>query len=222
MMATFAFAWQIYFDFSGYTDMARGVARAMGFQLVLNFNHPYLSTGLGEFWTRWHISLSNLVSAITSTFRWAAIDVERLPRIWQPAAVVFVVSGIWHGAAWTFAIWGALHAAGIMLTPPNWSGRSFIASEFPPPSNRRGCLSLSASAWIFPGARVAAGCVADQSVTRIFHADAAKILQTPAADAAADRALVWLYQAMCHSRHGEESSSIMSFASAWRAHDPVP
>ncbi|MCH7688247.1 MAG: MBOAT family protein, partial [Planctomycetes bacterium] len=58
MLATFAFAWQIYFDFSGYTDMARGVARAMGIRLMLNFNNPYLATSLGDFWSRWHISLS--------------------------------------------------------------------------------------------------------------------------------------------------------------------
>ena len=57
-LATFAFAWQIYFDFSGYTDMARGIAKMMGFDLMLNFNNPYLATGLGEFWSRWHISLS--------------------------------------------------------------------------------------------------------------------------------------------------------------------
>src|SRR6266568_2301337 len=58
MIATFAFAWQIFFDFSGYTDMARGVAKLMGFKLILNFNNPYLATGLGDFWSRWHISLS--------------------------------------------------------------------------------------------------------------------------------------------------------------------
>ena len=59
VLATFAFAWQIFFDFSGYTDMARGVAKMMGFNLILNFNNPYMATGLGEFWTRWHISLSS-------------------------------------------------------------------------------------------------------------------------------------------------------------------
>ena len=58
-LATFAFGWKIYFDFSGYTDMARGVAQAFGFDLVLNFNNPYLATGLGDFWNRWHISLSS-------------------------------------------------------------------------------------------------------------------------------------------------------------------
>src|SRR5208283_5820861 len=59
LVATFAFAWQIYCDFSGYTDMARGVAKVMGFDLILNFRNPYLATGIGEFWTRWHISLSS-------------------------------------------------------------------------------------------------------------------------------------------------------------------
>lgn len=59
LLATFLFSWQIYFDFSGYTDMARGLARLMGIRLMLNFNNPYLATGLGEFWQRWHISLSS-------------------------------------------------------------------------------------------------------------------------------------------------------------------
>ena len=58
LLATYAFAWQIYFDFSGYTDMARGVARMMGIDLSVNFNHPYLATSLRDFWRRWHISLS--------------------------------------------------------------------------------------------------------------------------------------------------------------------
>ena len=58
LLATFAFAWQIYFDFSGYTDMARGIGRLLGIRLMLNFNNPYLATGLGDFWRRWHISLS--------------------------------------------------------------------------------------------------------------------------------------------------------------------
>jgi alginate O-acetyltransferase complex protein AlgI len=114
MLATFAFAWQIFFDFSGYTDMARGIAQVLGFRLILNFNNPYLSTGLGEFWTRWHISLS-------SWFR----DYVYIPlggnrggvfKTYRNLFITFLISGIWHGAAWTFAIWGALHAFGIMIT----------------------------------------------------------------------------------------------------------
>ena len=114
LLATFCFAWQIYFDFSGYTDMARGIARMMGFNLMLNFNHPYLATGLGDFWSRWHISLS-------TWFR----DYVYLPlggnrggtlRTYRNLMIVFLVSGFWHGAAWHFVVWGALHAAGIVLT----------------------------------------------------------------------------------------------------------
>ena len=110
MLATFAFAWQIFFDFSGYTDMARGVAKLMGFNLILNFNNPYLATGLGDFWSRWHISLS-------TWFR----DYVYIPlggnrggtfNTYRNLFLTFFISGIWHGADWTFVIWGALHAAG--------------------------------------------------------------------------------------------------------------
>jgi D-alanyl-lipoteichoic acid acyltransferase DltB (MBOAT superfamily) len=114
LFATFAFAWQIYFDFSGYTDMARGIARLMGFRLMLNFNNPYLATGLGDFWARWHISLS-------TWFR----DYVYIPlggnrkgtfSTYRNIFLTMVISGFWHGAAWTMIIWGALHATGVMLT----------------------------------------------------------------------------------------------------------
>jgi D-alanyl-lipoteichoic acid acyltransferase DltB (MBOAT superfamily) len=59
LLATFAYGWQLYFDFSGYSDMARGISRMMGFDIMLNFNNPYLATGLRDFWRRWHISLSS-------------------------------------------------------------------------------------------------------------------------------------------------------------------
>ena len=111
-LATFAFGWQIYFDFSGYTDMARGVARCMGFRLMLNFRNPYLAMSLADFWSRWHISLS-------TWFR----DYVYIPlggsrggslRLWRNLLITFVVSGLWHGAAWTFLIWGMLHGLGLI------------------------------------------------------------------------------------------------------------
>lgn len=114
VLATVAFGWQIYFDFSGYTDMARGVARVMGFRLILNFNAPYLATSLGDFWARWHIGLS-------SWFR----DYVYIPlggnragtlRTYRNLLVTFLVSGIWHGASWTFVIWGLLHGLGVVVT----------------------------------------------------------------------------------------------------------
>jgi alginate O-acetyltransferase complex protein AlgI len=113
-LATFAFAWQIYFDFSGYTDMARGIARLMGFHLMLNFNNPYVATGLGDFWARWHISLSTWFKDYVyyplggNRYGWL--------RTYRNMFLTMVISGIWHGANWTFVIWGALHAVGRVLT----------------------------------------------------------------------------------------------------------
>jgi D-alanyl-lipoteichoic acid acyltransferase DltB (MBOAT superfamily) len=113
-LATFAFAWQIFCDFSGYTDMARGLARMMGFHLVLNFNNPYLAAGLGEFWARWHISLSTWFR----DYVYIPLGGSRRGTLttYRNLFITFLVSGIWHGAAWTFAIWGMLHALGVMLT----------------------------------------------------------------------------------------------------------
>jgi len=114
LLATFAFAWQIYFDFSGYTDMARGVARMMGFRLMVNFNNPYLATSLGDFWSRWHISLSTwfrdyVYLPLGGSRRGAWLTYRNL-------FLTMVISGLWHGAAWTFVIWGALHAVATMAT----------------------------------------------------------------------------------------------------------
>jgi len=114
LLATFAFAWQIYFDFSGYTDMARGVARLFGFRLMLNFNHPYLAAGLGEFWSRWHISLSTWFR----DYVYIPLGGNRKGSLftYRNLILTFVISGLWHGAAWTFIIWGALHGVGSMIT----------------------------------------------------------------------------------------------------------
>lgn len=112
--ATFAFGWQIYFDFSGYTDMARGVARMMGLRLMLNFNNPYLATGLGDFWRRWHISLSSWFK----DYLYIPLGGNRrgVFNTYRNMFLTMVISGLWHGAAWTFVTWGALHAFGRFLT----------------------------------------------------------------------------------------------------------
>lgn len=113
VFATYAFAWQIYFDFSGYTDMARGLARAMGIRLSLNFNNPYTATDLRDFWRRWHITLS-------SWFR----DYLYIPlggnrkgtaRFCISILLTMAIGGLWHGAAWKFIIWGLVHAAALVL-----------------------------------------------------------------------------------------------------------
>jgi alginate O-acetyltransferase complex protein AlgI len=114
ILATVAFAWQIYFDFSGYTDMARGIARVMGFRLMLNFNNPYIATGLGDFWSRWHISLSTWFK----DYLYFPLGGNRGGTVltYRNMFLTMVISGIWHGAAWTFVIWGVLHAVGRILT----------------------------------------------------------------------------------------------------------
>jgi alginate O-acetyltransferase complex protein AlgI len=114
VFATIAFAWQIYFDFSGYTDMARGVGRMMGFRFMLNFNNPYVATGLGDFWNRWHISLSTWFK----DYVYFPLGGNRGGKwlTYRNMVLTMLLSGIWHGAAWTFVIWGALHAIGRVIT----------------------------------------------------------------------------------------------------------
>ena len=114
ILATFLFCWQIYFDFSGYTDMARGVARVMGFRLMLNFNNPYLATSLGDFWKRWHISLSSWFK----DYVYIPLGGNRKGKFntYKNMFLTMVISGLWHGAAWTFVIWGVVHALGRFAT----------------------------------------------------------------------------------------------------------
>jgi len=114
VLATVSFAWQIYFDFSGYTDMARGIARLMGFRMMLNFNNPYVATGLGDFWSRWHISLSTWFK----DYLYFPLGGNRGGTLftYRNMFITMVISGIWHGAEWRFFIWGVLHAVGRILT----------------------------------------------------------------------------------------------------------
>jgi alginate O-acetyltransferase complex protein AlgI len=108
ILATAFFAVQLYCDFSGYTDIALGTARLMGYYLTANFRRPYFSLSIVEFWRRWHVTL-------TSWFRdylYIPMGGNRVPkwRWYTNVVVVFVLSGLWHGANWTFVIWGGLHA----------------------------------------------------------------------------------------------------------------
>jgi len=106
-LATIFFGIQIYCDFSGYSDIAIGSARVMGFKLMTNFNRPYFSKSIHEFWSRWHISLSTWFK----DYLYIPMGGNRVTKIlwYRNLFVVFIVSGIWHGANWTYIIWGALH-----------------------------------------------------------------------------------------------------------------
>ncbi len=109
LVATYCFAFQIYCDFSGYSDIARGVSRVYGIELMRNFDAPYFSRSISEFWTRWHISLSTWFK----DYVYFPLGGNRVPllRNFFNIFVVFLLSGFWHGANWTFVIWGALHGA---------------------------------------------------------------------------------------------------------------
>jgi len=146
MLATFAFGWQIYFDFSGYTDMARGVARMMGFRLMLNFNNPYLATGLGDFWRRWHISLSTWFR----DYVYIPLGGNRGGKFstYRNMFLTMVISGLWHGAAWTFIIWGVLHAIGRFLTR-ELEGTSFYKRRVPKIVKQLLVFAFVTFAWIF-------------------------------------------------------------------------
>jgi len=106
-LATYFFALQIYCDFSGYSDIAIGAARVMGFSLMKNFRRPYYAKSIHEFWQRWHISLSTWFR----DYLYIPLGGNRVRRTrwYYNLFVVFLVSGLWHGANWTFVIWGGLH-----------------------------------------------------------------------------------------------------------------
>jgi D-alanyl-lipoteichoic acid acyltransferase DltB (MBOAT superfamily) len=108
LIAVVFFSFQIYCDFSGYSDIAIGSARVMGIKLMQNFNNPYSSKSISEFWTRWHISLSTWFK----DYLYIPLGGNRVSKakVYRNLAIVFVVSGLWHGASWTFVIWGAIHA----------------------------------------------------------------------------------------------------------------
>lgn len=111
MTATFFFAFQVYCDFSAYSDIAIGAARTMGVKLMDNFRQPYFSTSISEFWKRWHISLSTWLTdyVYTPLTRAKSIKLKWYPKFLLSLFVTFLVSGLWHGAAWTFVAWGTLH-----------------------------------------------------------------------------------------------------------------
>ncbi len=193
ILATFLFAWQIYFDFSGYTDMARGIARMMGFHLMLNFNNPYLATSLGDFWARWHISLSSWFK----DYVYIPLGGNRKGTFntYRNMFLTMVISGLWHGAAWTFVIWGAVHALGRFCTR-ELERTSCYNDRVPKLVKQIFVFVIVTFAWIF----FRAESIGDAwvIVTRIFNSG----LANPCCPvlALALIAAVWLYEFAHESR----------------------
>jgi len=122
VVATYLFALQLYFDFSGYTDMALGLARCFNIRLTPNFNAPYLATSTADFWRRWHISFSSWI--LDYIFKPLQFSLRDWARLGVPVSLLltFLVSGLWHGASWCFVAWGGLHgfylAVGVLSKKP--------------------------------------------------------------------------------------------------------
>jgi D-alanyl-lipoteichoic acid acyltransferase DltB (MBOAT superfamily) len=113
LIGVYAFACQIYGDFSGYSDLARGSAQLLGFQFMVNFRQPYLATSLRDFWRRWHISLSTWLR-----------DYLYIPlggnqggeaKTYRNLIITMLLGGLWHGSNWTFVLWGAIQGAGLSI-----------------------------------------------------------------------------------------------------------
>lgn len=147
LIGTYAFALQIYGDFSGYTDVARGVSRLFGIELVVNFNQPYLSANITQFWRTWHISLSTWLR----DYLYIPLGGNRKgrTRTHSNLMITMLLGGLWHGAAWTFVVWGGLHGLFLavhrryrdrttQVRSPNRSALSVI-----------GTFHLVCFAWIF-------------------------------------------------------------------------
>jgi alginate O-acetyltransferase complex protein AlgI len=131
LIGCYAFAWQIYGDFSGYSDIARGSAQLLGFHFMVNFRQPYLAVSLQEFWRRWHISLSSWLR----DYLYIPLGGSRVGtrKIYRNLLITMVLGGLWHGANWTFVVWGTIHGA--VLSIERWiSGEH---KEFVEPSGVR-------------------------------------------------------------------------------------
>ncbi len=128
LIATVFFAFQIYCDFSGYSDIARGSAKVMGFELMVNFDKPYLSKSISEFWKRWHISLSSWFK----DYVYIPLGGNRVNKmkLYRNLFITFLLSGLWHGANWTYVIWGGLNGLYLIFSQVTISSRKRIVEFF--------------------------------------------------------------------------------------------
>jgi alginate O-acetyltransferase complex protein AlgI len=120
-IAVIGYAGQIYYDFSGYSDMAIGIAKMLGFRFPINFRHPYLATSMGDFWRRWHMTLSTWLR----DYLYIPLGGSRGAR-WRTnrnLMITMTLGGLWHGAAMTFVLWGAWHGTALVVARRHWLKR---------------------------------------------------------------------------------------------------
>jgi D-alanyl-lipoteichoic acid acyltransferase DltB (MBOAT superfamily) len=120
LLAVYGYSLQLYYDFSGYSDIARGAAQLLGIKLPVNFDRPYLSTNLTEFWRRWHISFSNWLRDYLY-FSIPGARTKVMPYL--GLVITMVLGGLWHGVTWNFAIWGLLHGTALAVVRLCWAWR---------------------------------------------------------------------------------------------------
>ncbi len=179
------FSFQIYCDFSGYSDIARGAARLFGIDLMRNFNQPYLATDITDFWRRWHISLSTWLR----DYLYIPLGGNRegVRKTYRNLLVTMVLGGLWHGANWTFVIWGALH--GIYLSLHKMmlgrQGRTVPVEGTPqgspllPALKRLATFHLVLAAWIFFRAPTAMSALRYLGGIALFRGGVGAVLSDP-------------------------------------------
>ena len=139
-----AYAFQIYFDFCGYSDMAVGLARMLGFEFPRNFDAPYRSESITDLWRRWHISLSSVLR----DYLYYALGGNRKGegRTYFNLTIVMLLGGLWHGAKWTFVVWGALH--GLLLVLERWNGKKSFYHWLPKPGRIAATFLIMLFSWV--------------------------------------------------------------------------
>lgn len=139
-----AYAFQIYFDFCGYSDMAVGLGRMLGFEFPRNFDAPYLSESITDLWRRWHISLSSVLR----DYLYFSLGGNRKGegRTYFNLALVMVLGGLWHGAKWNFVVWGAFH--GVLLALERWRGKHSLYEFLPRPGRIGFTFLLMLFSWV--------------------------------------------------------------------------
>jgi alginate O-acetyltransferase complex protein AlgI len=143
-LAVLAYALQIYYDFSGYSDMAVGLAKVLGFDLPINFSAPYAARSLADFWRRWHISLSSWLR----DYLYFPLGGNRKGdlRTYANLMATMLLGGLWHGASWNFVVWGGLHGLGLAVQ--KWSAARFPRVSLPPLIARAITLLFVVLLWV--------------------------------------------------------------------------
>jgi len=160
ILVTYAFAFQIYCDFSGYADIAIGAARVLGFHLQENFQQPYYAQSIIDFWRRWHISLSNwlrdyIYYPMSRALQRSRLRSKNILGLVLPPIATMLVSGLWHGNHWTFLVWGALHGLFMVISVLTSRWKNHVQLPFRLPSKLAaglkifGTFNLVSFAWIF-------------------------------------------------------------------------